>query len=79
VKKEHFSKLTQSHLKRVVANRATKGSIVTMLNIGKAIIPCMWMFGVVHFKDMQNHPIDLCLSISLGVEGSLFGQLGVHH
>ena len=62
-----------------MANRAMEGSIVSMFNIRKDLISCMWMFGVVHFKDMQNHPIDLCLSISLGVEGSLFGQLGVHH
>jgi hypothetical protein len=44
-----------------------KGSIITMLNINKAMIPCAWMLGVVHSRDMHNHPIDyLCLSIGLG-------------
>ena len=57
-----------------------KGSITTMLNIRKTLIPCAWMFGVVHFQDIHNHPIEhLCLSISLRVEGSQFFQLSVHH
>jgi hypothetical protein len=38
----------QAHLKRVMANRAMEGSIVAMLNIRKALIPCVWMFGIVH-------------------------------
>jgi hypothetical protein len=70
----------QAHLKRVVANRVVEGSIVAMLNIRKDLIPCAWMFGVVHSQDMHNHHVDyLYFSISLGVEGSQFGQLGVHH
>jgi hypothetical protein len=36
------------------------------------------MLGVVHEQDMHDHPIDdLCLAISLGVEGNGFGELGV--
>jgi hypothetical protein len=69
----------QEHLKRVVANRVVEGSIVAMLNTRKDLIPCAWMFGIVHPRDMNNHPVDyLCLSISLWVEGNRFGQLGVH-
>ena len=48
----------QEHLKRVVANRAVEGSIVAMLNIRKAFIPCMWILGVVHSKDVYNHLVD---------------------
>jgi hypothetical protein len=38
----------QGHLKRVVANRSVEGSIVAMLKIRKALIPCAWMFGIIH-------------------------------
>jgi hypothetical protein len=49
-----------------------------MLNIRKALIPCAWILGFVHAQDIHGHPIDdVCLSISLGVEGSGFGELGV--
>jgi hypothetical protein len=48
----------QAHLKRDVTNRAMKGSIVAMVNIRKAIIPCVGMFGVVHSQDMHNHHVD---------------------
>ena len=54
------------------------GSVVTMLNIGKTLIPCVWMLGIVHAQDIHDHPIDdLGLAICLGVEGSGFGELGV--
>ena len=34
----------------------------------------MWMLGILHYKDVHNHPIDyLYLSIGLGVEGNQFG------
>jgi hypothetical protein len=60
----------QAHLKRVVANRVVEGSVVAMLNIRKDLIPCVWMFGIVHPQDMNNHHVDyLCFSISLWVEG----------
>jgi hypothetical protein len=56
----------QAHLKKVVANRVMQGSIVAMLNIRKAFIPCVWMFGIIHPRDMDNHPVDyLYFSISL--------------
>ena len=38
----------QAYLKLVVANRAVNSSVVVVLHIRKAIIPCAWMFGVVH-------------------------------
>jgi hypothetical protein len=50
------------------------GSIVTVLNIGKTLIPCVRILGIVHAQDMHDHPIDdLGLAIRLGVEGSGFG------
>jgi hypothetical protein len=69
---------TQAHLKRVVVGRAMECFVVVVLDIRKALIPCAWMLGVVHAQEMHDHPIDdLCLSISLRVEGSGFGELGV--
>jgi hypothetical protein len=58
-------------MKMVVANRDVEGYVVAMLNIRKDFIPCMFIFGIIHPRDINNHPIDyLCLSISLWVEGS---------
>jgi hypothetical protein len=55
------------------------GSVVTVMNIGKALIPCAWILGIVHAQDIHNHPFDdLGLVICLGVEGRGFGELGVH-
>jgi hypothetical protein len=34
------------------------GSVVTVLNIGKTLIPCAWMLGIVHVQDMHDHPVD---------------------
>jgi hypothetical protein len=68
---------SKAHLKRVVVGRAMEGSIVAMLEIRKALIPCAWMLGVVHAQHMHNHPIDdLYLSNSFKVEGNGFGKLG---
>jgi hypothetical protein len=50
-----------------------------MLNIGKTLIPCAWMLGIVHAQNMHNHLVyDLGLAIHLGVEGRGFGEIGVH-
>ena len=50
-----------------------------MLDIRKALIPCVRVLGIIHAKDMHNHLIDnLGLVIYLGVEGRGFGELGVH-
>jgi hypothetical protein len=69
----------QAHLKRDVHDRAMEGSVIIILNIWKALIPCTWMLGFLHTHDMHNHSIDhLCFSIYMGVKGSQFGQLGVH-
>ena len=49
-----------------------------MLDIGKALIPCVKVLGIIDAKDMHNHLIyDLGFSICLGVEGCGFGELGV--
>jgi len=39
---------SQAYLKWVVANRVVNRSIVVVLHIRKVIIPCVWMFGVIH-------------------------------
>jgi hypothetical protein len=55
-----------------------QGSVVGMLDIGKALIPCARVLGIIHLKDMHNHSIyNLGLAIFLGVEGNGFGELGV--
>ena len=55
-----------------------QGSVVAMLDIGKALIPCVRVLGIIHVKDMHNHSIyNLGLVICLGVEGHGFGELGV--
>jgi hypothetical protein len=49
-----------------------------MLDIGKALIPCERVLGIIHVKDMHNHSVyDLGLAICLKVEGHGFGELGV--
>jgi hypothetical protein len=70
----------QEHLKRDTTNKVVECFLVATLNIRKALMLCAWIFGIVHPQDMKNYRIDyLCFSISLWVEGSLIGQLGVHH
>jgi hypothetical protein len=55
-----------------------QGSVVAMLDIGKTLIPCVRVFGIIHAQDMHDHSIyDLGLAIYLGVEGRGFGELGV--
>ena len=39
---------SQAYLKRVVASRDVNSSVVVVLCIRKDIIPCVWMFGIVH-------------------------------
>jgi hypothetical protein len=52
--------------------------VVAILDIGKALIPCVRVILIIHAKDMHNHPIyNLGLAIRLGVEGHGFGELGV--
>jgi hypothetical protein len=55
-----------------------QGSVVAMLDIGKALISCVSVILIIHVKDMHNHLIyDLGLVICLGVEGHGFGEIGV--
>jgi hypothetical protein len=55
-----------------------QGSIVAMLDIGKTLIPCVRVLGIIHAQDMHDHSIyNLGLAICLGVEGRGFGELGV--
>jgi hypothetical protein len=54
------------------------GSVVAMMDIGKNLIQCARVLGIVHVQDMYYKPIDdLSLAICLGVEGSGFVELGV--
>jgi hypothetical protein len=54
------------------------GFVVIVLNIGKTLIPCAWMLGIVHAENVHDHHVDdLSLAIRLGVEGRGFGELGV--
>ena len=69
----------QDHLKRVVVSQDIEGFVTVVLNIGKALIPRVWMLRIVHVQDVHSHHVDdLYMSIILGVEGSLFHDLGVH-
>jgi hypothetical protein len=55
-----------------------QGSFVAMLDIGKTLIPCAKVLGIIHAQDMHDHSIyDLNLAIFGGVEGCGFGELGV--
>ena len=38
----------QAYLKQVVASRVVNRYVLAMLHIRKVVIPCAWMFGVVH-------------------------------
>ena len=52
--------------------------VVTVLDIGKTLIPFRWMLRIVHAQDVHNHLIeDLSLAIGLGVESNGFCELGV--
>jgi hypothetical protein len=47
-----------------------QGLIVAMLDIGKTLIPCARVLGIIHAQDMHDHSFyDLGLTICLGVEG----------
>jgi hypothetical protein len=53
-----------------------QSSVLVMMDIGKALIPCERFLGIIHAKDMHNHSIyDLDLAIYLGVEGRGFGDI----
>jgi hypothetical protein len=55
------------------------GLILEVMNIGKTLIPCAQILGIVHAQNMGDHPVDdLNLSIDLAVEGHGFGEPGVH-
>ena len=63
-----------------MASGAVESPIIAVLNIGEALIPCVWMLSIVHVQTMYNHPIDnLCLAISLGMESCGLSEFGVQH
>jgi hypothetical protein len=48
-----------------------------MFDIGKDIIPCATVLGIIYVNDMHNHSIyDLGLAICPGVEGRGLSELG---
>jgi len=64
----------------VVVDRVVKICFVIVLKINKVSIACMWLFRVVHPKNMYNHNVDYqYMSISFGMEGGKFVYLGIHH
>jgi hypothetical protein len=69
---------SQPHLKWDMVDGDMESLVVTVLNIVETLIPCTWMVRVVHSQEVHNHFIDdLCLAICLGVESSVFCELGV--
>lgn len=55
-------------------------SVVVVLDIGEAFIPCVWMLQVVHAHIVHDHHVDnLCLAISLGVEGHGLSDISIQH
>jgi hypothetical protein len=57
---------------------AMESHVVVVLNIGKNLIPSTNILRFIHVQDVHNHLIDdLCLAISLRMEGSGFSGLGV--
>jgi hypothetical protein len=69
---------SQPHLKGDMVSGAMESPVVSMLSIGKTLIPCTQMLRFIHAQDVHNHLIDdLCLAIDLRVEGSGFSELGV--
>jgi hypothetical protein len=69
---------SQPHLKGVVDGLVVYGSVVVVLNIGKTLISCAGVIGIVHAKDMHDHSVDnLGLAILMGVEVIGFVELGV--
>lgn len=57
-----------------------ENSIVVVLDIGEAFIPCAWMLQVLHTQNVYDHPIDnLCLAINLGVESCGLSELSIQH
>lgn len=70
----------QPHLKGAVSSQGMESFVIAMLDIGEAFIPCVFMLRVLHEKDLHDHPIDdLCLTISLGVEGHGISEIGIQH
>jgi hypothetical protein len=45
------------HLKWAMINGAMEIPVVTVLNIGENLVPCTWMFRVVHVQDVHNNMI----------------------
>jgi hypothetical protein len=61
-----------------MAGGAMESLVLIVLNIRETLIPYTWMLRVVHAQDVHNHLIeDICLVFFLGVESSVFSELGV--
>ena len=55
-----------------------ESSIVVVLDIREAIIPCVWMLRVVHTYNVYDNPVDdLYLAINLGVQSRGLSELGI--
>jgi hypothetical protein len=61
-----------------MASGTMESPVVTVLDIWETLVPCTWILRIVHAQDVHNNPIDdLYLAIGLGVESSVFYELGV--
>ena len=71
---------SQTHFKGTVTSRDMEKSVIIVLLIGMSLIPCSWMLGVVHAEYVNYHHVDeLCLAVSLGIECSRHGELGLQY
>ena len=69
---------SHTHLKGTVTSQVMESSIINVFHIGKNLIRSSRMLGVVHVEYVHYHHIDdLRPTISLGMECSQFGELGV--
>jgi hypothetical protein len=69
---------SQPQLKGAMFVGAMESHVVLVLNTGKTLIPTTNIIRFIQARDVHNHLIDdLCLAISLSVEGSGFSGLGV--
>ena len=69
---------SHAHLKGDVASQAMDIYVIDVIHIGKTLIRCLWMLGVLHAQYVYYHPIDnFCLTISLRMECSGIDLLSV--
>jgi len=62
--------------KGAIASWVVENFVVVLLDIGKPLIPSVWVLRVVHVQDVHDPFVDdLYLAISLGVKGHELSEL----